>query len=254
MRGRAAIYRKLERFGLDRRRCLRQTNTTTPRRSQARPINNLNGTSTAPMTITGAEVGQKSVSPERSTHNTIRFSNASCVIVRNPGIDCHDLGGDGVTALGASHHITPENLTIRGVGGAQKIVDISTNASPDSNWTIRGNTIIGAGTRMYLGNSSGTNPFAADLIERKVIGDAIGHNWRIKHQVHLPSIPEMLSTKSTMIVRPNVFAKAEQQLDGRARAANLFVGDVPPGGPGQPTDRRSVGTSSTRILRKLCFT
>jgi len=196
------------------------------------PIFNLNGTSAAPITITGPEVGPKPVLLGRSTHNTIRFSNASYVVVRNLEVDGRDLGGDGVNAQGTSHHITVENLTIRGVGSDQQVVAISTNASPNWNWTIRGNTIIGAGTGMYLGNSDGTNPFVAGLIERNVIRDTIGYNLQIKHQVPWPSIPGIPSIKTTTIIRHNVFTKGSNSATGGLARPNLLVGDAPPSGPG----------------------
>jgi hypothetical protein len=146
------------------------------------PLFNLNGTESAPITITGAGDASQTVLLGRSTHNTIRIANSSHVIARNLTIDGRDLGGDGVKAQGVAHHITLENLVIRGVGGDQQVVGISTNGAPTWNWTIRGNTIVGAGTGMYLGNSDGTNPFVAGVIERNVVRDTIGYNVQIKHQ------------------------------------------------------------------------
>ena len=74
------------------------------------------------------------------------------------------------------------------MGGNQQVVGISTNGAPTWNWTIRGNTIIGAGTGMYLGNSDGANPFVAGVIERNVVRDTIGYNLQIKHQAPWPGI------------------------------------------------------------------
>jgi hypothetical protein len=157
------------------------------------PIFNLNGTASAPITITGVGDPSQTVLWGRSTHNTIRFGGSSYVIVRNLSVDGRDLGGDGVNAQGISHHITIENLIIRGVGGNQQIVGISTNAATTWNWTIRGNTIVGAGTGMYLGKSDGGNPFVAGLIERNVIRDTIGYNLQIKHQGDVPESVERVS-------------------------------------------------------------
>ena len=80
-----------------------------------------------------------------------------------------------------AHHITLENLLIRGHGNNQQTVGISTKC-PAWNWVIRGNTIIGAGTGMYLGDSDGSAPFVAGVIERNLIVDTIGYNLQIKHQ------------------------------------------------------------------------
>ena len=152
------------------------------------PIFSLNGTASAPITITGGGDASQTVLLGRSTHNTIRFSNSSYVIVKNLTVDGRDLGGDAVNAQGVSHHITVENLIIRGVGSDQQIVGISTNGATTWNWTIRGNTISGAGTGMYLGNSDGTNPFVAGVIERNVVRDTIGYNLQIKHRAPWPGI------------------------------------------------------------------
>ena len=196
------------------------------------PIFNLNGTASAPITITGAGDAGQTVLLGRSTHNTIRFSNSSYVIVRNLTVDGRDLGGDGVNAQGVSHHITIENLIIRGVGGDQQIVGISTNGAPTWNWTIRGNTIIGAGTGMYLGNSDGTNPFVAGVIERNVVRDTIGYNLQIKHQAPWPGISGLPTGKTNTVIRHNVFTKGGNSSTGSLARPNVLIGDVPASGPG----------------------
>lgn len=196
------------------------------------PVFNLNGTATAPITITGPETGQKPVLLGRSTHNTVRFSNASYVVVRNLEIDGRNLGGDAIKGQGSSHHITLENLTIRGVGSNQQVVGISTNGAPAWNWIIRGNTIIGAGTGMYFGNSDGTNPFVAGLIERNVIRDTIGYNVQIKHQVPWQGIAGMPTGRTATVIRHNVFTKSGNSSTGDLARPNLLVGDVPATGPG----------------------
>jgi len=70
------------------------------------PIFSLNGTASAPITITGGGDASQTVLLGRSSHNTIRFSNSSYVIVKNLTVDGRDLGGDAVNAQGFSHHIT----------------------------------------------------------------------------------------------------------------------------------------------------
>jgi hypothetical protein len=55
----------------------------------------------------------------RSTHNTIRLRDASYIAVRHLENDGQDRGGDGVNAQGVTHHITIEDLVIRGVGNDQ---------------------------------------------------------------------------------------------------------------------------------------
>ena len=197
------------------------------------PIFGLHGTPAAPITITGPGSGQRAVLLGRANHNTVRIANSSYVVVRNLDIDGRDLGGDGVNAQGISHHITLENLTIRGVGGRQDVVAISTNRAPAWNWTIRANVIVGAGTGMYLGNSDGRQPFIAGLIEHNLVRDTIGYNVQIKHQIPWPMDKgDLPQGRSATIIRHNVFAKGSNSSTGRMARPNLLVGDVPSTGPG----------------------
>lgn len=196
------------------------------------PIFDLNGAPGRPITITGPDGGPRPVLLGRSTHNTIRFQNASYIVIRNIEVDGRNLGGDGVNAQGTSHHITLENMVIRGIGSSQGVVGISTNRAPTWNWTIRNNEIIGAGTGMYLGKPNGINPFVAGLIEHNVIRDTIGYNIEIKHQDVRPTIAGMPTSKNSTIIRYNVFSKSANSSTGSAARSNLLVGHFPPSGPG----------------------
>lgn len=196
------------------------------------PIFGLHGTASQPITITGPESGPRPVLYGRSTHNTVRFDDASYVVVRNIDIDGRDLGGAGVAAQGVAHHITLSGLVIRGVGSNQQVVGISTNGSPVWNWTIRGNTIIGAGTGMYLGHPAGSNPFVAGLIEHNLIRDTIGYNIEIKHQVGRPAIAGIPAGPSSTIIRHNVFHKSANSSTGSFARPNLLVGHFPRTGVG----------------------
>jgi hypothetical protein len=197
------------------------------------PIFELHGTPDAPITIAGPRSGARAVFRGRANYNTVRIANASHVVLRDLEIDGRDLGGDGVNAQGPSHHITLENLSIRGVGGRQDVVGISTNRAPAWNWTIRANVIVGAGTGMYLGNSDGRQPFVAGIIEHNLIRDTIGYNLQIKHQLPWPGDhAELPQGRTATIIRHNVFSKGTNSSTGRMARPNLLVGDVPPTGPG----------------------
>lgn len=197
------------------------------------PIFNLNGTADAPIIITGPDTGPRPVLFGRSTHNTVRLSGASYVVVRNLEIDSRNLGGAGVAAQGASHHITLENLVIRGVGGSQQQVGIAANGSSAWNWTVRRNVIEGAGTGMYFGNSDGRNPFVAGLIEHNLVKDTIGYNIQVKHQVPWTNPPAgMPVDKTNTIIRHNVFSKTSTVVSADGARPNLLVGDQPASGPG----------------------
>lgn len=197
------------------------------------PLFDLNGTPSQPITITGPEGGARPVLLGRSTHNTIRFGNASHVIVRNLDVDGRDLGGFGVGVQGLAHHITIEGLRIRGVGGDQQIVGISTTGSPTWNWVIRRNVIEGAGTGMYLGSSTGGSPFVAGIIENNLIVDTIGYNVQVKHQTPWSNVPAGMPTgRTTTIIRNNVFVKRSNFVSSDGPRPNLLVGDQPSSGPG----------------------
>jgi hypothetical protein len=196
------------------------------------PIFDLHGTPEAPITITGPERGPRPVLLGQSTHNTVRFANASYIVVRNLDIDGRNLGGDGVKAQGVAHHITLENLAIRGVESSQDIVGISTSGGPTWNWVIRGNTIINAGTGMYLGSSDGRRPFVAGIIERNLVQDSIGYNIQIKHQLPWTEVSEQAVDGSTTVIRHNVLTKNRNSSTGRRARPSVLIGDVPAFGPG----------------------
>jgi hypothetical protein len=197
------------------------------------PIFDLNGTDEAPITITGPASGERPVLLGRSTHNTVRLANASHVVVRRLEIDGRDRGGAGVATQGPTHHITIEDCHFHGFSSDQQIVAISTVGNPTWNWIIRGNVIVGAGTGLYLGNSNGDSPFVNGLIEHNVVRDTIGYCMQIKHQVVWSTVPAgMPTTKTTTVIRHNVFAKSGNSSTGTLARPNLLVGDVPPSGPG----------------------
>ena len=197
------------------------------------PIFNLNGTPGAPITISGPVSGPMPVLFGRSTHNTVRLSNASHIVIRRLDIDGRDRGGVGVATQGPTHDITVENCHLHGFGSDQQIVAISTVGNPTWGWIVRGNLIIGAGTGMYFGNSNGDSPFVAGLIERNMVRDCIGYCMQIKHQVAWASVPAGMPTgKTATVIRHNVFSKSGNSATGALARPNLLVGDVPPSGPG----------------------
>ncbi|HEU4621970.1 MAG TPA: hypothetical protein VFS42_07080 [Burkholderiaceae bacterium] len=201
------------------------------------PIFGLNGTAAQPIVITGPASG-RALLIGTSTHNTIRFDDASYVAVCNIEIDGKDQGGFGVAVQGPAHHITLDGLTIRGVGGDQQVVGISTTGFPTWNWTIRRNTIIGAGTGMYLGNSDGSSAFVAGLIEHNLVRDTIGYNTQVKYQTSRAGIPSTIGPAVT-IIRHNVFSKSGNSSTGGEARPNLLVDRFPLSGAGA-TDRYEI--------------
>jgi hypothetical protein len=196
------------------------------------PIFNMNGTATQPITIMGQEGQPRPVLLGRSTHNTVRFSDASYVVIKHIEIDGRDLGGDGVNAQGNAHHITLGDLVIRGVGQNQQVVGISSNGGTTWDWVIRRCQIIGAGTGMYLGNPNGGNPFVAGVIEHNIIRDTIGYNIQIKHQITRPTIAGLPTGKNSTIIRHNVFSKSANSSSGADARPNVLMGHFPLSGAG----------------------
>jgi hypothetical protein len=194
------------------------------------PFFGVHGQPGAPIVICGADTLHPPVFYGRSTHNTIRFDDASYVTIRYVTVDGRSAGGDAVKAQGVAHHIVLERVVIYGVGASQQNVGISTKA-PCWNWTIRGCEIREAGTGLYLGNSDGTDPFVAGIIENNLVVNTIGYNMQIKYQVDYTAEPGMPTGPSATIIRHNVFIK-----DGRASPdgtrPNVLVDGFAESGPG----------------------
>lgn len=198
------------------------------------PVHHLNGRLDAPIVIKGAESEKKSVFLARVGANTVSLVNASHITIRNLVLEGQGLMVDAVKAEGHAsfaHHITLENLTIRGYGGHQQIVGISSKC-PAWNWIVRNNVIIGAGTGMYFGDSRGSAPFIAGLIEHNLIVDTLGYNLQIKHQRDRPALPGMPTGNNVTIIRHNAFSKEKNGATGNLARPNVLIGHWPLRGNG----------------------
>jgi len=197
------------------------------------PVIDLHGTADMPIVITGPEKGKGvAILTGRPCCNTVQIKNSSYVEIKNLRIDGKNIAWiDGVNARGVTHHITIADLHIVGHGYDKSTVGISTKG-PAWNWVIRGNIIDGAGTGMYLGDSTGSEPFVAGLIERNLVINTIGYNLQIKHQKSRPPGIGMPETDSRTIIRDNVFSKGENSSRGEMSRPNLLVGHFPLSGPG----------------------
>lgn len=197
-------------------------------------IHDLAGTEHAPIVISGPAGPAEARMLARPGRNTISILNSAHVTIKNLVLDGRNLPVDGVKCEGHAHfahHITLENLTIRGHGNNQQTVGISTKC-PAWNWVIRGNTIIGAGTGMYLGNSDGHAPFVAGLIENNLIVNSVGYNLQIKHQTARPELAGMPIAPSETVIRHNVFAKTLPLREDALPRPSVLVGHWPPAGAG----------------------
>jgi hypothetical protein len=197
-------------------------------------VSNLAGTETAPITIAGAPGGASVIDGDPSS-NTVEIVESSYVTIRGLTIDSKGLDGVfGLSAKGGTqnhvHHITVEGCTFVGQGASQQTDGISTK-TPTWGWVIRGNVIDGAGTGLYLGNSDGTSPFVAGIIEGNLIKNTIGYNMQIKWQAPWPSGAGLPAGPNRTIVRDNVFIKDDQPSPDGDRP-NLLIGGSPTSGPG----------------------
>jgi len=184
-----------------------------------------------PITIRGPADGTPAVFHAHSCCNTVQLKDASYITIEHLTLDGQGLDGPfGVDSRGASHHITVSHLRIVNYSGSQQTDGISTKG-PAWGWVIKDNTIIGAGTGMYLGNSDGSAPFVAGIIEHNRILDTIGYNIEIKHQNARPTGIGMPTGDSVTIIRHNVFSKDSGASPDGPRP-NLLVGNFPDSGTG----------------------
>jgi len=201
-------------------------------------FNNVNGIEGNPIVITGPESGEPAVFLGRNCCNTVQLENASYLTIRHIKLDGQGNDGDGVNSRGYTHNITIENLLIVNHGGSytantsdQQIIGISTKG-PAWDWVIRNNVIIGAGTGMYLGDSSGNLQFARGIIEHNLVLDTLGYSMEIKHQNIRPTDIGMPTEDSKTIIRHNVFSKINNSSFGGLARPNLLVGHLPSSGAG----------------------
>ena len=198
-------------------------------------VSGLAGTASAWITITGPATGAPAIIQGGTCCNAIEILNSSFVAIKNLQIDSLGIAGVfGISAKGGTgnlvHDILLEGNTFVGQTGSQQTNAISTK-TPTWGWIIRRNTITGAGTGLYLGESDGTDPFIGGIIEDNLIQNTIGYDAEIKYQVARVSVPGMPTGQSVTIIRNNVFIKNDQASPDGNRP-NLLVGGFPSTGAG----------------------
>ena len=198
-------------------------------------VSGLRGTAAQCIAITGPTSGSPAVIQGVAGSNTVEIANSSFLAIEN--LTINSLGIDGAFGISAhggvsnlTHDILIQGNTLLGQGATQQTDGISTK-TPTWGWVIRRNTIIGAGTGIYLGNSDGTDPFVAGVIEDNLIQNPIGYCMEIKYQLPWPSVPGMPTAPTSTIIRNNVFIKNDQPSPDGNRP-NLLVDGFPSSGPG----------------------
>ena len=207
-----------------------------------------------PIVITGPKEGEPATFFARPGHNTVSIIDSSHLEISNVVLEGNNIPVDAVKAEGTAafaHHITLENLTIRGHGNNQQNVGISTKC-PAWNWVIRGVTITGAGTGMYLGDSNGNAPFVAGLIERNLVVDSTGYNLQIKHQVARPDLPGMPAWTQHHDHPPQRIREAEPATSRKLRGRACWSGIFRAKAAAPRTTTRSMAISSIRIATRRC--
>jgi hypothetical protein len=195
---------------------------------------NLNGEPGRCITVAGPAAGPRPVITGELRHNTVEIVDSSYIVVSNLTIDSLGMGGDGIkaprTAHPATHHIVLDGNLIIGAGKFQQTDGISTK-TPTWSWVIRRNTIVGAGTGIYLGDSDGSSPFVAGIVENNLVLNPVGYCVEIKHQLGRPDLAGMPQGPQSTIIRNNVFIKDDRPSPDGDRP-NLLVGGFPDTGSG----------------------
>lgn len=200
-------------------------------------VSDRNGTAASPIVIEGAPPGSggATVIVGDASHNTVEIVRSSYLVVRGLTVDSKGLAGvfglsakDG--AANVVHHVTVEKCHFVGQNASQQTVAISTK-TPTWGWILRENVIDGAGTGLYLGNSDGSYPFVAGVIEGNVIRNTIGYNGQIKFQTAWPTGLGLPTGPNRTVIRNNVFIKNDQPSPDGDRP-NLLIGGGPTSGPG----------------------
>lgn len=198
------------------------------------PLHNLEGEASKLIVIEGPTEGPPARFLARPGANTVSLVNVRHLVIRNLELDGRGLAVDAVKAEGHSryaHFITLENLYIHSHNASQQNVGISTKC-PAYGWVVRGNRIERVGTGMYFGNSDGTAPFVAGLIEGNAVRDTLGYNLQVKHQRARPAGMPGEGQRHETVIRRNLFDKSTGGNLGAMARPNVLVGHWPLAGEG----------------------
>jgi hypothetical protein len=216
------------------------------------PINGVTGTPAAWITIMGPTSGPAAVIQGEACCNTVQLYGCSYLAIRSLTIDGMGIDVDGINASPpSSHDILIEGCTLINLGNNQSTVAISTKTTV-WNWRVRGNTILEPGTGMYFGNSDGTYPFIAGIIEGNYVKNPMGYCMEIKQQNPYTLQPGMPAGPNRTIVRNNVFLKDDRPSPSGDRP-NFLVGEFPDTGPGSSDLYEVYGNFAYHNSRESLF-
>jgi len=189
------------------------------------PLHDLSGLPGKPIVIEASNPAEPPRFVARPGANTVSLVNVRHVVLRHLQLDGGNVPVDAIKAEGHSRYadfVTLENLHIHDHAASQQNVGISTKC-PAFGWVVRGNRIERVGTGMYFGDSDGSDPFVAGLIEKNRVSDTLGYNLQIKHQ---KTRPNGLAGRHDTVIRYNLFSKAGAQPGPQARP-NVLLGHFP---------------------------
>lgn len=198
------------------------------------PLHNRDGDVGQPIIVEGPANGPPARFLARSGANTVSLVNVRHLVIRNLELDGRGLPVDAVKAEGHSryaHFVTMENLYIHDHDASQQNVGISTKC-PAYGWVVRGNRIERVGTGMYFGDSDGSAPFVAGLIEGNTVRDTHGYGLQIKHQRPRPAGMPGEGRRHETVIRRNLFDKSAGGNIGALARPNVLVGHWPLVGEG----------------------
>jgi hypothetical protein len=198
-------------------------------------IANIQGAPGRCITVTGPTENGRAVVFGEVGYRTVEILDSSYVILSNLVIDSRSIpGADGVKAPATGHspphHIVLDGNLIIGAGATQQTDGISTKITA-WNWVIRRNTIVEAGTAIYLGDSDGTAPFIAGIIENNLVINPIGYGMQVKYQTERPALSGIPAGPQSTIIRNNLFKKDNRPSPDGDRP-NLLVSGFPDSGSG----------------------
>ncbi len=175
--------------------------------------------------------------------NIVEISNSSYVAIECLYLDgMHVAGSFGISAKGETsnlvHDIRIESCTLVNMDNdgdpddmGQQDDGISTK-TPTWGWIIRHNKILGAGTGMYLGNSDGSDPFIAGVIDDNLVDKPTGYCIEIKQQNPWPTVAGIPTQPTATILSNNVFIKADHAATTSGGRPQVLVDGFPTTGPG----------------------
>ncbi|MEM7250854.1 MAG: hypothetical protein AAF493_05505 [Pseudomonadota bacterium] len=200
-------------------------------------VNGLVGTAERRITIHAEDPERRPIFWGRAGRNLISVRGSEFITIANLVLDGRNAFVSAVKQEGGAQCRPSRNVEIRGLfisgfRAHQQQVGISTKCMT-VDWHIHHNTILGAGTGIYLGNANGDDAFIGGLIEHNLVLDSIGYNLQLKHQFSQPPHPWIQSAAKVTVIRHNVFSKqfGASTEPGRVRP-NVLVGAKPATGRG----------------------